>query len=290
MPRTINEGFVDFLAWLTPTSTESDAAKRHRASIEACLKNNFDLQRFFRTGSFGNGTSISRYSDVDYFASTPRKHLKQDSGTTLTQVRNALDNRFPFTNVRVNCPAVKVPFGTLAKETTEVVPADYVGATTSGYSIYEIPDCSGGWMRSSPEAHNAYVRAIDQQLGAKVKPLIRFIKAWKFYREVPVSSFYLELRVAEYAASKTSIVYGTDVNRIFAYLSSKGLAAMRDPLGISGLIQPCSTNIKLFDAKSKLSTVLKRAENAVDASSRGNIENAFYWWKLVFGEFPSYYR
>ncbi len=64
MPRTVDEGFRDFLPSLTPSSLESAAAKTHRASIEACLKTNFGLKRFFRVGSFGNGTSISGHSDA----------------------------------------------------------------------------------------------------------------------------------------------------------------------------------------------------------------------------------
>ena len=71
MPRTIDEGFRDFLLKLTPSSYESDAAKRHRASIEQCIKSNLGLRRFWRTGSFGNGTSIYGRSDVDYMASIP---------------------------------------------------------------------------------------------------------------------------------------------------------------------------------------------------------------------------
>ena len=62
---------------LTPSSYESDAAKRHRGSIEQCIKSNFGLRRFWRTGSFGTGTSISGYSDVDYIASIPTKNLSQ---------------------------------------------------------------------------------------------------------------------------------------------------------------------------------------------------------------------
>ena len=114
--RTVNQGFEDFLKRLTPSSTESKAAKDHRASIEGCLKNNFNMKRFFRTGSFGNGTSISGHSDVDYFAEIPTCKLKESSGTTLSEVRDVLDTRFPKTNVRVNCPAVLIPFGTDAKE------------------------------------------------------------------------------------------------------------------------------------------------------------------------------
>ena len=289
--RTVDQGFRDFLQKLTPTAWESNAAKAHRVSIEACLKNNFNITRFFRTGSFGNGTSISGYSDVDYFAEIPTSKLKKNSTSTLREVRDALDKRFPNTGVRVSCPAVLVPFGTDAKESTEVTPADYIeDAEEGGYKIYEIPDCLASWMRSSPDAHNAYVREVDGDLGGKVKPLIRFIKAWKYYQNVPISSFYLELRVAKYAADESNIVYDIDVKRVFSHLDSIDLARMQDPMGISGYISPCSTQARLDDAKSKLSTALTRAQKAYDAKDRGDIKNAFYWWNLLYaGNFPSYY-
>src|SRR5947209_5847805 len=149
MPRTVAEGFKDFLASLTPSSLESSASMSHRASIEACLKNNFVLNRLFRTGSTGNGTSISGSSDVYY--------------------------------------------------------------------------CARGWMRSSPDAHNDYVRSIDNKHTGKVKPLIRFIKAWKFFKQVPISSFYLELRVAKYADGETDIIYAYDVQRLFDMLYRNNL-------------------------------------------------------------------
>ena len=66
MPRTIDEGFRDFLPKLTPSGSETDAAKSHRASIETRLKKDFGLRRFVRIGSFGNGTSISGYSEHTY--------------------------------------------------------------------------------------------------------------------------------------------------------------------------------------------------------------------------------
>ena len=234
MPRTIDEGFRDFLKNLTPSKFESDAAKRHRASIEQCIRSNFGLRRFWRTGSFGNGTSISGYSDVDYMASIPTKSLKQDSSISLSKLRNALATRFPNTGVRTSCPAVMVPFGTDAKETTEVTPADYL-QTGNGFKIYDIPDCSNGWMEASPDSHNAYVRSVDTKLSHRVKPLIRFIKAWKYYQNVPISSFYLELRVTKYASEESSIVYSIDVKSVLSLLDRIDLAQIRDPMGISGL-------------------------------------------------------
>ncbi len=289
MPRTIDEGFRDLLKKLTPGGSESDGVKSHRASIRACLDNNFGLVRFTRIGSFGNGTSIYGHSDVDYLTCLPTKQLTSNSTYSLGKVRDALIVRFPNTGVRVNCPAVCCPLGTTAAETTEVLPADYMWED-NGYKVYDIADGAGGWMKTSPDAHNAYVRDIDDTLGGKVKPLIRFLKAWKCFRDVPISSFYLELRVAKYASGEKSIVYDIDVKNVLKMLFDCELASMQDPVGISGYIPACSTDTKKEDALSKLKTAYTRAENARDAARKENISDAFDWWRLVYNyEFPTYY-
>jgi hypothetical protein len=69
------------------------------------------VKRLFRTGSFGNGTSIYGYSDVDYFASVARDDLKADSRVSLRTLREIIEQRFPGTGVYVSSPAVRVPFG-----------------------------------------------------------------------------------------------------------------------------------------------------------------------------------
>ncbi|MGH2396254.1 MAG: nucleotidyltransferase [bacterium] len=219
----------------------------------------------------------------------PRDQLTQVSTSSLTKVRNALDTRFPYTGVHVSCPAVVLPFGNTKAETTEVVPADYL-RESKGYKIYDIADCAGGWMNASPDAHNDYVRYIDDKLRGKVKPLIRFIKAWKYFRDVPISSFYLELRVAKYADGEKSIVYDIDVKRVLRNLWDAQLADMQDPMGVSGYVPACKTAAFRTDALSKLSTAVTRAEKAREATDTGNIQDAFYWWRLLYNDqFPSYY-
>lgn len=290
MPRNIEEGFDYFLVRLKAKAPETEAAKRHRASIEACLINNFGLRRFVRIGSFGNGTSVSGYSDIDYLASIPAVQLTQSSTYSLAKIRDALDARFPRTGVHVSTPAVVVPFGTYRSESTEVVPADYVGEA-NGYKVYEIADGNGGWMRISPDSHNDYVARVDQRLSGRVKPLIRLIKAWKFYRKVPISSFYLEMRVAKYAEGESAIIYDIDVSAVLKSLWDHQLAKLQDPTGFSGYIPACKTDAQREDALSKLNTAVVRAQKARRACINGDTSDAFSWWRLVYDDaFPTYYR
>ncbi|MBI1626446.1 hypothetical protein [Comamonas suwonensis] len=167
--------------------------------------------------------------------------------------------------------------------------ADYV-KESNGYSIYEIADGNNGWMQICPDAHNAYVNAVDKKHGGKVKPLIRFIKAWKFYRDVPIKSFYLEMRVAKYADGESCIIYDIDVKNILAMLLENNLSSLQDPMGFSGYIYPCKTEAFKQDAISKLSTAVSRAVKARNATIDGNVKEAFDFWNLLYNnKFPDYY-
>ena len=289
--RTIDNAFRDFLLELSSSFSEFKVTQSHLASIESCLRDNFGLSRFFRTGSFCNKTSISGYSDVDYFACIYPEKLSKSSGIALNQLCNALARKFSTISVYVDCPAIKIIFGRDGRESMEIVPAQYLQTTENGYFIYAIPDCLNGWRKASPEIYDAYVREVDQSLDGKVKPLIRFIKAWKYYHHVPISSFYLELGVTRYAESKRTIIYDVDIQQFFLYLNKLELCSIHDPMGISGYTIPCSTKVQLINALSKLSKAVSLTEQALEAKEKGNIREAFDWWNLLYnGRFPSYYR
>jgi hypothetical protein len=180
-------------------------------------------------------------------------------------------------------------FGSSNWDKAEVIPADYV-EQKEGKNVYDIPDGSSGWMRSSPSTHTAYVREENDRLSKKLKPLIRFLKAWKYYCNVPVSSFYLELRATKWMESESSIVYDIDLCSILKKLHACSLASMQDPKGISGYVSACSTDAKKTDALLKLATAKTRAEKAREAEAASKTSEAFDWWDKVFsGNFPSYY-
>jgi hypothetical protein len=289
MTKNVNEAFELLVARLKPTESETAAAASHRLSIESCLRNNFRMTSMFRSGSFGHGTSVSGFSDIDYFAVVPASSTWISSNYTLQKFKDALQARFPLTSITIRSPVVVIPFGGGGSgERHEISPAFYSG-TKNGYSVYSIPNRSNGWMDSSPNAHNAWVNAINNKHYKKVKQLIRLVKYWNYLHSAGIRSFYIELRVAEYANSEALIMYNYDVKRVFGKLVEKYLAAMQDPQGISGYVYPCSDAVKVT-ALSKLETALTRAQKALDAENTGNHALAFDWWDKVFdGRFPAYY-
>lgn len=289
MARTIDEAFNTLLGRLAPNTTESTAASSHRASIEQCLKSNFGMTNFFRTGSFGYGTSVSNYSDVDYFAIVPRNKLKGDSNVSLREIANALRERFPSSNVNVQAPAVVIPFGEARSERHEIIPADFI-STVSGISFYEIPNRTGAWMQSAPVAYGKYIDGIHARLADRVKPLIRLLKAWKYYNNVPIRSFYLELSVAEYAATQTYITYKYDVRSALGYLLDGKLANKPDPFNSAETIYAGFRGPELDNSLNKLQAAHASANHALNSENAGRTLEAFQFWDQVFnGKFPGYY-
>jgi hypothetical protein len=293
MAKSIIEGFDTFINRLYPLSSEHETAVSHKNSVKSCFENRFKCYEFFETGSFRSGTGVRHYSDTDYFAICPKNELSSNSGLVLRDSKDALKKTFWQTDgIEVRTPAIKIPFGRYASETLEVTPAIFNGMIDSPIGnkpYYDIVDLNGGWMRASPITHNAYVNRENDRLSKKVKPLIQLIKAWKFFNDIPINSFYLELRVAKYAEGESSIIYDVDVRHIIKKHYDGNLADIQDPMGISGYVQACSTDSKRIDALSKLSTGFSRADKAYDQRDN-DIDKCFEWWdKFYDGKFPSRY-
>lgn len=291
MGKTIEQGFDTLIGSLAPLNSEHNRVLNHKDSVERSLKNNFGCYEFFETGSFGNGTGVRHHSDSDFFAVCPTKELKENSATTLRQVKEALQSRFVSTEgIEVSTPAVKVPFGTYASETMEVTPCDFRGFVDTSLgrkATYDIADGNNEWIRSSPQAHNAYVGYHDRRLDYKLKPLIQLVKAWKFFNDAPIRSFYLELRITKYAEGESTIIYDLDLVQVMRLLNRIELASINDPMGISGSIKACSTSAKKYTTLSKLSSDLARAEKAYYQKDK-NTDKCFEWWNVFFnGHFPS---
>jgi hypothetical protein len=290
MVTDVSQAFDQFAETLKYAPVETAAAASHRSSIEACLRAKFGMTSFFRNGSFGNGTNVAGHSDVDYFAVIPSENLKQRSGVTLEAMAAALRTRFPTTpNIRVNGPAVQLPFGVGGSEHTEVVPVDHVGTTLLGYRQFDMPDGKDGWMFSAPESHNDCVLFEDRRLGGKLRPLIRLVKAWKYFWSVPIKSFYLEMTTVSACRGEEVIVYSIDLKRVFGQLFNSGLQPIVDPRFAAQTITGIGGEYARTDALSKVKNALKWAEEACVAEGDGRKKLAFDKWDLVFNtEFPLY--
>lgn len=272
---TTARGWLDELtAYYTPSSTQFDGARSHRFAIEARLDTYLGVHEMFEIGSLKHGTGVWLYSDADYLISL--KGIRPDSPwTMLSKVKEQLQARFPSTTIVIRRPAVVCRF---SDGDVEVVPGY---PASSGYWIANPAD---GWMLSHPKDHNTYVTNVNTKHNGAVKKLARQVKVWKYLRNVPVSSCYLEMRTAKHMDGESSYSPIWDLYLTLKKMRDVDLAAMNDPTGLGSRFGSCSSEANRLDAMSKLDTAVNRALKAKDYDQDGDHVRAIEQLKLLFNK------
>lgn len=266
-------------AWLrnttnfwTPTPKQFDGARGHKEAIRTRLDSDLEIYGMLEIGSLRHGTGIWMYSDADYLVSL--KGMKPSSPwTALGKVKSSLQERFPNTTIVVRQPAVVCHF---SDGVVEVVPGY---STDGGYSI---PDPTGGWMLTHPSQHNAWVNEVNKRFDGAAKKLTRQVKVWKYKRNVPVSSCYLEMRAAKHIEGEDAYLPLWDLYLSLNKMKIVGLSAMNDSTGLGSRFTATSSESGHSDAMSKLSTAASRALRAKDYESSGDHANAIEQLKMLF--------
>ncbi|MCF8542783.1 MAG: hypothetical protein K9G24_06855 [Candidatus Nanopelagicales bacterium] len=277
MTTSPNTWLNELNSYFTPLSAEFDAARAHRDSIEARLETNLGIYRMFEIGSLRHGTGVWLHSDADYLVSL-KGTKPQWSNSMLERVRASLAARFQATPITVRRPAVVCHF---SDGVVEVVPG-YIADTAGGDCGYWIAAPGGDWMKTYPEVHNRYVNDVNRKHGGAAKQLARLLKVWKYERNVPISSCYLEMRAARHMDEQSSYVPVWDVYLVLDHLETHGLAAMNDPTGLGSRFTACSSDATKRDALAKLSTAAGRARIARERYSDGGHAASVAQLELLF--------
>jgi hypothetical protein len=275
-----------FIGSLVPAQFDRTVASKRREGVEQLLSTaSIKSEYLFESGSWSHGTAIAAKSDVDYMAwmDSDRPLLPSSA---LSGLRHVIDDTYGLEvyKVRTSSPIISVEFFTGPH--FEIVPAYYQRSVASTL-VFWIPGRSNEWVLSAPDAHLAYVDRQNDRLGQKLKSLIRLVKAWKYFVEAPVSSFYLEMRTAEYAAGESSIVFDIDLPAVFRMIIAAGVRDMNDPEALVGRIPACASDEKRTHTLALMRGAVNSLDRADEAKRRGSTPD--YWGHMydVLGpDFP----
>lgn len=266
---------------LAPAGYDRTEASARRSVVQGALRNSsLRVTSMFESGSWTHGTSIKAKSDVDYMAvATGRRPFWPSSAldTAKTAVKGC---DWKIKDVRVSSPVIGITYYT--QPDFEVAPA-WFKERIGGFDVYWIAGRQDEWVLSAPGAHLAYVSQQNDRLGKKVKPLVRLLKAWKHNVGAPVSSFYLEMRTAEYASGETLIVYDIDLRNVISSMVTAGARDMNDPAHIVGRIPACASGEKRRRTLGMLSTALSSLRTADEARAAGDRQAYWLAMRNVFG-------
>lgn len=253
---------------MTPGEAARTAAARHRKEIEDWLTSDLEIIRMRETGSWHHGTALDKFSDVDYFV-TMRGSRPNASSTALETLRSSLARGIRGAFASIDRPAVRLRFLDDGPD-VEITPAHYQDTDD-----YDIPDPDGtGWIRSNPAVHLEFVDRAQKETAGRAKGLIRLVKTWRAWNNVPLSSFYLEMRAAQYSLSHKPIIYDWDLRDFFKGLSGNGLREMNDPTNYGRRITTGTSNLAesitakyAVDEAARLSRLAREAAEADDQAT-----------------------
>jgi hypothetical protein len=270
-----------FASSLTPAPFDRTTVRDRRKVIEDKVTAETSSVGFIESGSWSHGTSIKGHSDVDYMSFIPESARPVLPSTALSRLKDTIAGaHWSIASTRISSPTVKVSF--YQPPNFEIVPAYYKGKQ-DGIDVFRIPGPGDQWAESIPIAHNDFVNDVNDRLSKKVKTLARLVKAWKYQQEVPVSSFYLEMRTVKYASNESCIIYDIDLRRVFAELVLTEMRGMNDPLGIVPRIPATSSEANRIIAVRQAHAALGYLQAADAAQTSGN--QLDYWSNMgaVFG-------
>jgi hypothetical protein len=280
MKRTVQDGFEEFITRLTPQYSEPEKAELNLTAIERVLKSEFTVQYIANYGSTGHGTNVDGYSAIDCFAVVPKDALIEESSRSLDKVHSALVQQFPDAVVTEGRSVIAVPFGPQRAECHHVVPVFSKGQK-EGFDIYGVPAPRDRWIDACPGGHSAWLNELNHELANQLKPFVRIVKAWNFYENEPLWSFYLELCAAEFLSSRPSVSYSSDVQDFFEYLLRRRLAPFKGSVGCTEPVYGSSLADK-FESIAKVRSAAEKAKQAYGCEMRGNIPDAYFWWRKLF--------
>jgi hypothetical protein len=277
----------DYVQTLVPAQYDRSKVGKRRPGMEAAVAgSSLEGGGWFESGSWAHGTALKGHSDVDFMIPASGSRPVRSSSALSTLKAALKGSNWEIWDLGISSPTVKVRF--MSAPHFEVVPAWYC-KTVRGDKVYWIPAPGDGWAESAPGAHLRFVSEQNDRLGKRVKPLARLLKQWKVHAGAPVSSFYLEMRTAEYAKGENSIFYHLDLKLLMSRLIDCGLRSMNDPTGLVSRISGVSSE----ENRGKALRLLREAKGHLDAAYEldgkpGLVEKLRYLhhMKAVFGEFP----
>ena len=289
---TVAERFEALLANLTLTDEQkSDGTTKHKG-VRKCLNSHYygsssETANSMLVGSWGKATRIRPPRDIDVLFELPSsvyERFQQRPGNKqsqlLQEVKGVLGASYPRTVMRGDGQVVVVPFSTYA---VEVAPAFKL--TNGRYWICDT-NSGGSYKETDPNAEIEAVSTSNTATNNNTRDLVRMMKCWQGYCNVPLKSFCFELLAIDFLKTwehrgKTKVYYDWMVRDFLRFL----LAKVNSYVFVPGTYEIVWLG---SDWKSRAESALGRAEKACEyESSQMPCTAGTEWQKIVGTNIPT---
>lgn len=289
---SVSSRFDAFLSNISLTDAQKTAGAERRGSVIRALNSQYwgtssETSNSKYVGSWGKYTRIRPPRDVDVLFQLPPsvyEKYQNRSGNKqsqlLQEVKGVLAAKFPNTDVRGDGPVVKVPF---TSYNVEVVPAFLL--TTEQYWVC-MTNGGGQYKKADYDAEIKVVKDSNDLTKGNTRNLVRMMKCWQGYCNVPLKSFWIELIAVEFLAGwehrdKSSTYYDWMVRDFLKHLEGKAYGNLYAP----------GTYEQMYLGNAwltKATTARQRAEKACNNETNDPITAGEEWQKIFGADIPKY--
>lgn len=232
-------------------------------------------------GSLGKNTAIRPPSDVDVIFELPfAEKIRYDNykyngqSSLLQDVKNILEKTYSSTYIHGDGPVVVIEFDSYKVELNPSI------KTSEGYFVPITKD-DGKWQLINPMAEKKELDMWDLITRGNVKNLIKIVKRWKYYNNVPIKSLALELLVTNFLSTykyknESFIYYDWMLRDFFKFLLSCKNKKIKLPNSYNTIELGSQ-----WEYKAKIA--YQCAIDAIKYDKDGKKNLAIYEWKKLFG-------
>jgi hypothetical protein len=272
---------------LTPEQKQDGTTKAN--GVYQCLNSHYygtnSNKNGFYVGSWGKETAVRPPRDVDVMFVLPNEVYWRFEGNygnkqsqILQEIKGVLLKTYPYTDIRGDGQVVMVPFGSY---NVELVPAFRL--QNGQFWICNTND-GGSYKLSDPAAEEKAINLSNSATNGNTRDLIKMLKRWQEYCNVPIKSFVLELLAVEFLNSwayrgKGYFYYDWMLRDFLRFLCVKSV--------YYPVVVPGTGEIIWLggDWISRAQSALARANKACEYESAKSNQQAAEEWQKVFGSF-----
>lgn len=293
---SVQDAFKEFRKRLELRDKEQEDASRRQKEIREIMKESFDVEHDFLTGSYRRWTKTKPLKDVDIFCvlgKECRHYRDKQPSILLADVEKTLAKKYGKDCVAKQRRSVSVDFGVKEDENGEtndqVMSFDVVPAFTKN-DYYEIPDTvvTTGWTKTDPRVHYDKAVAAQEAYSGEWKGLVRMMKSWNREQGKPIKpSFLIEVMALEILYPPWGGIYSREMQAFFHTLADRIHENWADPAGLGPDVSDSMDAQMRTAARTALLSAEKQAAQAIRLEREGKNGEALRAWRNLFGKlFP----
>lgn len=288
MPSTVAQGFDELCSRLEITDLQASTVSTRQQNVRDAVKKELIVLDDFLTGSYMRNTMIAPLSDadIDIFFVLSSEYYKADGQQyILDKVRDVLKKTYTTPQVSRNGQAVTIFFQDFE---VDVVPAFY--RQGGGYFIAD--SVLKRWIPTDPKIHINLWSQANKAHDYTLIPFLKMLKGWNKKNGSALCSFHLECLSLKVLEGYAITYYPSGLSYFFSNAQAWIKRPLPDPAGVGynlDIGKYLDTNDKINDVVNRLETAYTRAKKAEESAARGKIDDAYYYWRLIFDDyFPAY--